>query len=179
MTQQIRSSSAPAIRDRALGREPSRREFVKSLAWSAAASGLTLTSFPAPSLRASSFAAPRPAAQKRKRIALLATEVRKFSHAQHFIDRFLEGYGWHGRHHYPPMDLVSLPRSRVGQRSSRLRSRARRWLAFDGDCFKRGGRGCQRSVADGEGYNHLDADFSSACAEGELLASSATFGHVG
>src|SRR6185436_19267682 len=31
---------------------------------------------------------------KRKRIALLATEVRKYSHAQHFIDRFLEGYGW-------------------------------------------------------------------------------------
>ena len=30
------------------------------------------------------------------------------SHAQHFIDRFLEGYGWQGRHHRPPMDLVSL-----------------------------------------------------------------------
>ena len=30
------------------------------------------------------------------------------SHAQHFIDRFLEGYGWQGSHHRPPMDLVSL-----------------------------------------------------------------------
>jgi hypothetical protein len=46
--------------------------------------------------------------QKRPRIALIATEVRKYSHAQHFIDRFLEGYGWQGRHYRPPMDLVSL-----------------------------------------------------------------------
>ena len=30
------------------------------------------------------------------------------SHAQHIVDRFLDGYGWNGRHHYPPMDLVSL-----------------------------------------------------------------------
>ena len=43
-----------------------------------------------------------------KRIAILATEVRKYSHAQHFIDRFLEGYGWHGRHHRPPMELASI-----------------------------------------------------------------------
>lgn len=47
---------------------------------------------------------PRP----RKRIALLATEVRKHSHAQHFIDRFLEGYGWEGRHYYPVVELASL-----------------------------------------------------------------------
>jgi hypothetical protein len=45
---------------------------------------------------------------RRPRIALLATEVRKYSHAQHFIDRFLEGYGWEGRHYRPQMDLVSL-----------------------------------------------------------------------
>jgi hypothetical protein len=44
----------------------------------------------------------------RKRIALLATEVRRHSHAQHFIDRFLEGYGWEGRHYRPPVQLVSL-----------------------------------------------------------------------
>lgn len=30
------------------------------------------------------------------------------SHATHFIDRYLEGYGWESRHHHPPMDLVSL-----------------------------------------------------------------------
>src|ERR1043166_299215 len=44
----------------------------------------------------------------RKKIAILATEVRKLSHPQHFIDRFLEGYGWQGSHHRPPMDLAAL-----------------------------------------------------------------------
>src|SRR5262245_42693527 len=48
------------------------------------------------------------AGNSRKRIALIATEVRKYAHAQHFIDRFLEGYGWHGAHHRPEMDLVAL-----------------------------------------------------------------------
>src|SRR5688500_12787515 len=43
-----------------------------------------------------------------KRVAILATVVRRYSHAQHFIDRFLEGYGWHGRHHYPDVKLASL-----------------------------------------------------------------------
>jgi hypothetical protein len=44
----------------------------------------------------------------RPKIACVATIVFKYSHAQHFMDRFLEGYGWNGRHHRPPMDLVSL-----------------------------------------------------------------------
>src|SRR5688572_5181875 len=44
----------------------------------------------------------------RKRIALIGTIVRKYSHAQHFIDRFLEGYGWHGRWHQSEVELVSL-----------------------------------------------------------------------
>src|SRR6185295_2173748 len=44
----------------------------------------------------------------RMKIALLATEVRKYSHAQHFIDRFLEGYGWQGQHHHPPFELAGL-----------------------------------------------------------------------
>ena len=43
-----------------------------------------------------------------KRVAILATVVRKYSHAQHFIDRFLEGYGWQGRHHYPEVKLASM-----------------------------------------------------------------------
>src|SRR5436190_445925 len=43
-----------------------------------------------------------------KTVALLATVVRKYAHAQHFVDRFLEGYGWQGRHHYPAVKLVSL-----------------------------------------------------------------------
>jgi hypothetical protein len=41
-------------------------------------------------------------------VAIIATEVRIRSHAQHFIDRFLEGYGWHGAWHHPPMDLAAL-----------------------------------------------------------------------
>lgn len=44
----------------------------------------------------------------RPKIAAIVTEYRKFSHAQHIVDRFLEGYGWEGRHHRPAMDLVSL-----------------------------------------------------------------------
>jgi hypothetical protein len=45
---------------------------------------------------------------RRPRIAGIATIYFKHSHAQHVVDRFLEGYGWNGRHHRPPMDLVSL-----------------------------------------------------------------------
>ena len=44
----------------------------------------------------------------RPKIAAVVTEYRKYSHAQHICDRFLEGYGWNSRHHRPPMDLVSL-----------------------------------------------------------------------
>ena len=45
---------------------------------------------------------------KRSKIAAIVTEYRKYSHGQHIVDRFLEGYGWNSRHHRPPMDLVSL-----------------------------------------------------------------------
>jgi hypothetical protein len=54
----------------------------------------------------SNAASKRPA--KRKRVALITTIVRKFSHGQHFVDRLLEGYGWHGEHHTSPLELVSL-----------------------------------------------------------------------
>ena len=50
----------------------------------------------------------RPGQSGPKKVAILATVVRKYSHAQHFIDRFLEGYGWQGRHHYPEVKLASL-----------------------------------------------------------------------
>ncbi len=46
--------------------------------------------------------------RRRKRIALLGTEVRTHSHAQHFIDRFLLGYSWKGEWRRPDVDLVSL-----------------------------------------------------------------------
>ncbi len=68
----------------------SRRNFIGTLAGSA--------------LAASAGAAEAP----RKKIALLGTEVRTHSHAQHFIDRFLLGYAWRNGWHTPAVDLVSL-----------------------------------------------------------------------
>ena len=44
----------------------------------------------------------------RPKIAAITTVYHKFSHTQHIVDRFLEGYGWNGRHHRSEMDLVSL-----------------------------------------------------------------------
>ena len=41
-------------------------------------------------------------------IAALVTEYRKASHGQGIVDRFLDGYGWQGRHHRPPVDVVAL-----------------------------------------------------------------------
>jgi hypothetical protein len=50
----------------------------------------------------------------RPKIAGVVTVYRKMSHAQHIIDRFLEGYGWNGTYYHPPMDLVSLYVDEVG-----------------------------------------------------------------
>ncbi len=44
----------------------------------------------------------------RPKIAAVVTTYHRHSHAQHIVDRFLEGYGWNGHHHHPPMDLVSM-----------------------------------------------------------------------
>jgi hypothetical protein len=52
---------------------------------------------------------------KRPKIAAICTIYFKYSHAQHIVDRFLEGYGWEGDHHRPPMDLVSLWVDQVGE----------------------------------------------------------------
>src|SRR5436853_4479049 len=79
--------------------EWTRREFVSTLSRSAGLIGA------APAVLG---AARSKGTGKRKRIALLATEVRKYSHAQHFIDRFLEGYGWKGIHHHSAVELAGL-----------------------------------------------------------------------
>jgi len=50
----------------------------------------------------------------RPKIAAVATTYFKYSHAQHIVDRFLDGYGWNGEHHYPSMDPVSLYVDQVG-----------------------------------------------------------------
>ncbi|MDA0658612.1 MAG: hypothetical protein O2931_02030 [Planctomycetota bacterium] len=55
------------------------------------------------------------AAARRPRIAALATIYHKYSHAQHIVDRFLEGYGWEGKHYRPDMDVVSLYVEQVGE----------------------------------------------------------------
>jgi hypothetical protein len=44
----------------------------------------------------------------RPKLAAITTVYRKYSHTQHIVDRFLEGYGWNGTHHHPAMDLASL-----------------------------------------------------------------------
>src|SRR5215472_12386020 len=44
----------------------------------------------------------------RPKLAAIVTTYFKYSHAQHIVDRFLDGYGWNSTHHYPPMDLVAL-----------------------------------------------------------------------
>src|SRR6266404_4745599 len=46
--------------------------------------------------------------QKRPKLAAVCTIYFKMSHAQHIVGRYLEGYGWNGTHHHPPMDLLSL-----------------------------------------------------------------------
>lgn len=78
-----------------------RREFVKAVGAMAALASGRARARPS-GLLAVAQAAPRP------KVCLLATEIRKYSHAQHFIDRLLEGYGWQGKHHRPPVELVSL-----------------------------------------------------------------------
>lgn len=78
-----------------------RRRFVQVMGGAAAGAAL---GGPAP------FAIARSARKKplRKKVALIATEIRKHSHAQHFVDRLVEGFGWQGRHYFPQMELAGL-----------------------------------------------------------------------
>jgi hypothetical protein len=50
----------------------------------------------------------------RPKLAAVCTTYFKYSHAQHIVDRFLEGYGWNGTHHHPEMDLVSIYIDQIG-----------------------------------------------------------------
>lgn len=62
---------------------------------------------------------------KRPQIAAVVTEYRRYSHAQHILDRFLWGYGFNGRHHRPAMDLVALYTDQVPESDlSRERAKA-------------------------------------------------------
>jgi hypothetical protein len=65
----------------------------------------------------------------RPKIAAIATTYFKYSHAQHIVDRFLEGYGWNGTHHHPPVDLVSLYVEQINERDF-SQDRARRFSSM-------------------------------------------------
>ena len=65
----------------------------------------------------------------RPKLAAVVTVYHKYSHAQHIVDRFLEGYGWNGTHHHPPIDLVSLYVDQVGA-DDLSRDRAARFPAM-------------------------------------------------
>ena len=82
-----------------------RREFLSSAAQAAAIAACSTSLLPMRSARGQTTSKP---SGTRPKVALIATVVRKLSHAQHFVDRLLEGYGWQGEHHHPPMDLVSM-----------------------------------------------------------------------
>jgi len=76
-------------------------------------------------------------------MALITTVMFKYAHSQHFVDRFLEGYGWNGAWHKPPMDLVALYVDQVGQ-GDLSRDRATRFPAMKiyptiADALTRGG----------------------------------------
>jgi hypothetical protein len=45
---------------------------------------------------------------KRPKLAAVVTAIRLYSHPQHIVGRFLDGYGWNGTYHHPEMDLVGL-----------------------------------------------------------------------
>ena len=66
---------------------------------------------------------------RRPKIAAITPIYHKYSHSQHIVDRFLEGYGWEGKHHRPAMDVVSLFVEQVGDNDwSRERLRRHKQL---------------------------------------------------
>ncbi len=73
-----------------------RREFVKSIA--AGSIGLA----------AMSASTSSHAAEPRKKIAFLGTDVFQHSHSQHFLDRFAMGYAMGGKWHAPRVELAAV-----------------------------------------------------------------------
>jgi hypothetical protein len=65
----------------------------------------------------------------RPKLAAVITVYRKYSHAQHIVDRMLDGYGWSGAYHHPTCDLVSLYVDEVGP-DDLSRERAARFPAM-------------------------------------------------
>jgi hypothetical protein len=69
---------------------------------------LTRRTFLASSFAAAMATRVRAAAEPRKKIAFLGTEVRQHSHAQHFLDRLTLGYGWRGKWQLPRVEVASV-----------------------------------------------------------------------
>ncbi len=65
----------------------------------------------------------------RPKLAAITTVYRKYSHTQHVVDRYLEGYGWNGTHHHPEMDLIALYVDQMGA-DDLSRDRAARFPAM-------------------------------------------------
>ncbi len=67
------------------------------------------------------------AATARPKIALVTGTMFKYAHSEHFVDRFLVGYGWNSTWHKPPIDLVALYCEQVGEEGDLSRDRAARF----------------------------------------------------
>lgn len=76
-----------------------RREFLTASAGLAAAAAFPFSH---------AAALGRNGAVERKRVAFLGTEVRRHSHAQHFLDRLTLGYAWRGEWVEPRVDVASV-----------------------------------------------------------------------
>ena len=68
------------------------------------ASGITAAAFPHLAVPHSAFAQP----EQQKTVAFLGTEVRRHSHAQHFLDRMTAGYTWGGKWQRPRVKVASV-----------------------------------------------------------------------
>ena len=89
----------------------------------------------------------------RPRIAALVTEYRKVSHGQGIIDRFLDGYGYDGRHYRPTVDIVSMyvdqrPASDLTREREQRHPGLKVYPTIAGRPHARHGRACRRRCLD-------------------------------
>jgi len=63
---------------------------------------------------------------RRKKVALVCTEVFRMSHAQHFLDRLAMGYTWGGKWLPSPVDLVAIYADHF-QKNDLARARAKKY----------------------------------------------------
>ena len=88
---------------------------------------------------------------RRPKIAAITTTYFKYSHTQHIVDRFLEGYGWNGTHHHPA-DGPGVPVRRPDRRP-RSEQGSRQALSVDEDVPDDRGSANARRQQTGGGRN--------------------------